>query len=163
MTANTTASGIYRRSRWPLALAMGFAIATGCQAQSTQEGLGTLLGAGLGGLFGSQVGSGSGRTAAIIGGVVLGGIVGRTIGRHMDENDRRRTAEVLDSTPTGETVAWRNPDSGNDFKMTPVRDYQSEQGQPCRDFVQEVIVDGERKQVGGSACKESDGGSWTSS
>lgn len=156
-------SGLDRLLRWPLALVLGFAVATSCQSQTTQEDLGTLLGAGLGGLFGSQVGSGSGRTAAIVGGIVLGGFMGRTIGRYMDEDDRRRAAEVLDSTPTGDTVAWQNSDSGYDFKMTPVRDYQSEQGHPCRDFVQEIIVDGERQQVDGSACKEPDSASWTSS
>jgi surface antigen len=75
--------------------------AAGCATEPTQQEAGTVVGGVLGGVIGSQVGSGRGRTTATIVGAIAGAAIGSAIGRTMDEADRARTAQVLETTPTG--------------------------------------------------------------
>jgi surface antigen len=41
----------------------------------------------------------------------------------MDTADKRQQAQAanLETNPSGKSVAWRNPDSGNNGTVTPVR------------------------------------------
>ena len=76
-----------------------------------------VIGGVLGGVLGSQVGRGHGRTLATIVGTLAGGAVGRS----MDETDCLKTAHSLESVRTGVPSAWRNPDTGNQYTVTPTR------------------------------------------
>ncbi len=118
---------------------------------------GGIIGALLGAATGTQLGKGSGRTAAILGGAVLGAVVGGHIGQQMEETDRRQSQQVLESVPTGQSVSWRNPDTGNQYQVTPTRTYQKASGQNCRDYMTWVFIDGYEEQVQGTACRTSDG------
>jgi len=69
-----------------------------------------------------------------------------------------RTQQVLESSPTGSTVAWNNPDTDVDYSVTPTRTYESDSG-PCRDYTTEVVIEGRAEIVHGTACR-SDDGSW---
>ena len=129
---------------------------TGCNP--TKEDVGTLVGAGTGAYAGSQIGNGTGQLAAIAIGTLLGGYVGGRIGENMDELDRRRASDALETSPTGTPVAWQNPDSGVDYTMTPTRTYESTSG-PCRDYTTEAVIEGRPEVVHGTACRQSDG-SW---
>jgi surface antigen len=140
-----------------LLLALGCLLILSCQTAPSREDTGTGLGAILGALLGTQIGSGSGRTVAIIGGAVLGGIVGRTIGRRMDERDREMVAKALE---TGEPTSWHNEDTGYDYVLTPTGSHVSAEGHLCRDFVQEVIVDGRLETIEGTACRRAAGDTW---
>ena len=80
-----------------------------------------VIGGVLGGVLGSQVGRGHGRTLATIVGTLAGAAIGGAVGRSMDETDCLKTAHSLESVRTGVPSAWRNPDTGNQYTVTPTR------------------------------------------
>ncbi|AFJ03672.1 17 kDa surface antigen [Methylophaga frappieri] len=124
-----------------------------CQSKST---LGGAVGGIAGGVAGSNIGGGSGRTAAIIAGSLLGAALGSHIGGEMDELDRRRANDTLETYPTGRTSSWNNPDTGARYNVTPTRTYQANQ-QPCREYEMDVYMDGQRDVVTGTACRNNQG------
>ncbi|WP_244148831.1 RT0821/Lpp0805 family surface protein [Desulfonatronum thioautotrophicum] len=126
--------------------------------QINQIGGGLLGGIG-GGIAGAQIGAGSGRVAAIIGGTILGAALGSYVGGYMDRMDQQQVTRTLETQPTGQTSQWRNPDTGNNFRVTPVNTFQRTDGQYCREFVTEVEVGGRIEQAYGTACRMPDG-SW---
>lgn len=131
------------------------------QRTGPKETGGALIGAGLGGLAGSQIGSGTGQLAAVGLGVLLGGLLGSEVGRSLDKADQayaaRTTQKALEHNPTGERSQWRNPDSGHSGAVTPVRTYERNDGQPCREFQQVVTIGGKSEQAYGTACRQADG------
>lgn len=146
-------------------IALLAAALAGCQTNGygqKQVG-GTLLGAGLGGLLGSQFGSGSGKLATTALGVFAGGFIGNEIGRSLDRADQaylHQATERAAVAPVGETITWRNPDSGNYGAVTPTREGVNRRtGAYCREYQREVIVGGRRQQSYGQACRQPDG-SW---
>ena len=68
-------------------------------------------------------------------------------------------AQALEAVPSGQSVAWQNPDSGNTGTVTPVKTYQTATGQYCREYTQTITIGGEKHKSYGTACRESDG-SW---
>jgi surface antigen len=95
-----------------VALAMACAIAlAACESPPTKQQVGTVSGAVVGGVVGSTIGGGTGRTVAIIAGTVAGAVIGGKIGAKMDEADKLKAAQALESTPTGQHSTWTNPDS----------------------------------------------------
>ena len=137
----------------------------GCQNlqnKGDKELLGTGAGAVIGGVLGSEVGGGSGRLWATGAGALVGALVGSEIGKSLDRADRAALQDANSKAreaPVGETITWKNPESGNRGAVTPVREGKSESGRYCREFRQKIIVDG-REQTGyGTACQQPDG-SW---
>jgi len=124
----------------------------------TKQDIGGLIGAGTGAFVGSQIGNGTGQLAAVAIGALLGGYLGGNLGENMDELDRRRANDALETTPTGNTVAWNNPDTDIGYKVTPTNTYEEASG-PCRDYTTEAVIDGRAEVVHGTACRQSDG-SW---
>ena len=124
----------------------------------TKQDVGTLVGAGTGAYVGSQIGDGSGQLAAVAIGTLLGGYIGGNLGKNMDELDRRRASSALENSPTGTSVAWNNPDTGIDYKVTPTKTYEEASG-PCSDYTTEAVIDGRAEVVHGTACRQNDG-SW---
>ena len=124
---------------------------------------GTLIGAGLGALAGSQVGSGSGKLAAVAIGTLGGALLGNSVGKSLDRADRlhlAQAAESAHSAPIGQPVIWRNPDTGNQGSVTPIREgQQSKTGAYCREYQQSVTVGGRTEKAFGTACRQPDG-SW---
>ena len=129
---------------------------TGCNP--SKQDIGTVVGAGSGAFIGSQIGGGTGQLAAVAIGALLGGYIGGSIGQDMDELDKYKTQQVLESSPTGSTVAWNNPDTDVDYSVTPTRTYESNSG-PCRDYTTEAVIEGRAEIIHGTACR-SDDGSW---
>jgi surface antigen len=117
-----------------------------------------VIGGVLGGVVGSQVGRGHGRTAATIVGTLVGAAVGGAVGRSMDDADRLKTAHALENVRTGVPSTWRNPDTGNEFTVTPTRTQESSQG-PCREYTVDAVIAGKPDKVYGTACRQPDG-SW---
>ncbi len=124
----------------------------------TKQDIGTLVGAGTGAFIGSQIGGGTGQLAAVAIGALLGGYIGGSIGQDMDELDQYKTQVALETSPTGSTMAWNNPDTDIDYSVTPTRTYDSNSG-PCRDYTTEAVIEGRAEIVHGTACRGSDG-SW---
>jgi surface antigen len=132
----------------------------GCAAppEHPKEQAGTVIGAVVGGMLGNQVGQGGGRAAATILGAMAGGVIGQSIGRSMDDTDRLRTAQVLETNPTGRASHWRNPDTGHEYTVVPTRTYAAAQG-PCREYTMDTVIGGRPERVYGTACRQADG-SW---
>jgi surface antigen len=129
---------------------------SGCTEVRNQQG-GALVGGALGGLVGSTIGRGDGRVAAAVAGALVGAYLGSNVGESMDELDRLKASRSMESTPTGSTAAWTNPDSGSQYKVTPTRTYYQDGGTPCREFTTEAWIDGKRESVVGNACRQSNG------
>lgn len=131
----------------------------GCGAVGgPNETAGTVIGGVLGGAVGSQVGGGRGRTVATVIGTIIGANIGANVGRSMDAGDRMRTAQVLETSRTGQPSGWVNPDTRNEYTVTPTRTYES-QGAPCREYTMRAVVGGQPDTVYGTACRQPDG-SW---
>lgn len=130
---------------------------TGCET-TTRQDQGAVIGGVVGAAVGSTVGGGHGREAAMIVGAITGTMVGSTIGQYMDRQDRTYVASTLEYNRVGETTAWRNPDTGYNYDVTPTRTYASAEG-PCREFTMDGYVGGKKEQVYGTACRQPDG-SW---
>ena len=131
--------------------------------QGQKQTGGTLIGAGLGALAGSQIGSGSGQLAAVAIGALAGAFLGGEVGKSLDRADKaameRSTQRALETAPSGQTVAWRNPDSGNSGAITPEPAVQRASGEFCREYQQTITVAGRSEQAYGTACRQPDG-SW---
>jgi surface antigen len=149
-----------RRMNVPVAAALvAAAIALpGCETPPTQEQKGAVAGAVIGGVVGSTIGGGTGRTVAIVAGTIAGAVIGGRIGQKMDEADKLKAAQALESTPTGGHSTWKNPDTGAQYTMTPTKTYEANAA-PCRDFTVDASVDGKPETVQGTACRQPDG-SW---
>lgn len=136
-------------------------VLSGCATMGEKEGVGTVIGAGTGALLGSTIGDGDGQLVAVAIGTLAGAVVGSQVGRSMDITDQlameRNAQYALESTRTNSETAWRNPDTGNYGSITPVETYQTGNGQYCREYIQEVVVAGERQQAYGTACRQPDG------
>ena len=122
----------------------------------------------LGGVLGAGAGAGiavlaGGGTGWIVAGALAGGLLGGVIGHKLDERDKEMAAKTaataLESNQTGASSQWTNPDSGNSGTFTPTRTYQQADGRYCREYKQEIMVDDEKHQAHGTACRQPDG-SW---
>ena len=137
-----------------ISLGLILLLISGCNA--TKQDVGTVVGAGTGAYVGSQVGGGTGQLAAVAIGALLGSYLGGSIGQQMDELDRYKTQQVLETSPTGATSSWNNPDTGIAYSVTPTQTYESASG-PCRDYTTEAVIEGRDEVVHGTACRQPDG------
>lgn len=130
---------------------------SGIFSTSTENIVGSALGAAAGGLLGNQFGKGSGRTTMTIAGVLAGALAGGAVGRSMEPVDQACVSRTLENTPSGQTVAWQNPDNQSSYWVTPTKTYQTAAGTPCRDYVTDAVIDGRAEKVTGTACRQPDG------
>lgn len=121
-----------------------------------REAIGTVLGGVIGGVIGNQVGKDGNREAATILGVVVGGVVGNRIGDKMDKADQHCTGQVLEQAPDRKTVHWVDDGGKGEYKITPLRTYQSD-GQNCRDYIAEFQGPNGTEREKSSACRTEDG------
>lgn len=133
------------------------------ECEGNKEAVGTVVGAILGGIIGSRFGKGGGKKAATVLGAVAGGYAGNRYGESLDCRDQQQHAQTthkaLETQPSGQPSRWNNPDSGHSGSITPVRTWQRDTGQYCRDYTQSIVIDGKVEEATGTACRE-DGGQW---
>lgn len=129
----------------------------------TKENIGTAAGAVGGAWLGSNIGKGKGNVAAIAAGTLLGAALGKNLGSSLDAADmaryNRTSQYALESTSTGTTSSWRNPDTGHHGSITPTRTIPNADGTYCREYTQVIYVDGRDVEGHGRACRQPDG-SW---
>jgi surface antigen len=123
--------------------------------------VGTLLGAAGGGLLGSRLGKGMGNKIAIGAGVLGGGFLGNQLGGVLSncqdqQYHQQAASSALETAPTGQAQSWTNPDTGASGYITPTRTFQ-QGSSSCREFVQQVNVNGQNQQATGVACRQPDG------
>ena len=119
--------------------------------------IGGAIGGAAGGYIGSTIGKGDTRLAATAIGAILGALVGGSIGRAMDEIDQTYVGRVLETARTGQTVAWRNPDSGGTHEVTPVATNTSGPNRYCRDYTARSTINDRTETIRGVACRQHDG------
>jgi len=146
-----------------LMVAAMFALSACVGNQGNKQTGGSLIGAGLGALIGSHIGSGKGQLMAVAVGAVAGAMIGGEAGKSLDKADRaameRSTNDALDHSPSGQTVSWNNPDSGNHGAIVPKPAYRAPTGEYCREYQQTITVGGRSEEAFGKACRQPDG-SW---
>ena len=123
----------------------------------TREQGGAAAGAVVGGVVGSQIGGGSGQDVATALGIIGGALVGASLGRSFDQLDAMNTQRALETSPTNQTSSWVNPDSGNQYAITPTKTFQTNNNQYCREYQTTVTVAGKQQQGYGTACRQPDG------
>jgi len=136
------------------------ALSGGCSNDSrwNRQMAGGGAGALAGGWLGSQFGSGEGRVAMAATGALLGALAGSQIALSSeDQSSMNRAAYDAQTAPIGQEIIWDNPQTGNRGSYVPVRDGYTPSGSYCREFTQNITVNG-RPHVGyGTACRQSDG------
>jgi surface antigen len=113
------------------------------------------VGAVAGGVIGNRTASDGDRTVATIVGAVIGGVVGHKVGDAIDDRDRACIGHSLELAGSGQPVAWRNPSSGIDYVVRPVRDGAN----GCREFELVANRGGSKQSDRMYACREN-GGAW---
>ena len=78
----------------------------------------------------------------------------------LTENDVALAAmllqRTLDHAPDGTTRRWTNDESGHSGAITPVRSYIADTGQYCRDYREDLVINGESRNFHYSACRDED-------
>ncbi len=163
-------------SRKILAFVTAAVVLTGCNEPMGQPGrgvmqgggvnkqdIGTLAGAIGGGIIGSNVGGGKGAIAGTIAGTLLGGAIGNSIGASLDKADiaqyNATSQRALETGQPGQSLPWKNPQTGNYGTVTPSNYYQDANGMYCREYSQTITVGGKTQKGYGTACRQPDG-SW---
>ena len=91
---------------------------------------------------------------------LAGGLIGNQLAMQLTCQDQSYLGQSTErSLSSGQPVSWRNPDTGNYGEVTPVRTYNSQSGQYCREFQQTIYVGGKQENGYGTACRQPDG-SW---
>lgn len=125
----------------------------------TKENIGQVGGAVLGGVVASNVTGGS--TLGTIGGTLAGAWLGGYVGKQMDNSDKANAETALEKAKTNQTVKWKNPDTGNEYAVTPTKTTE-ENNQVCRDYTTQAIIDGKKETIKGKACRQPNG-TWAAS
>jgi len=121
----------------------------------SKQDIGTLSGGAIGGLLGSQFGGGDGKVASAVAGTLIGAFIGSSVGKSMDEVDKMKASQALETQPTGQTSTWKNPDNKSTYAVKPTKTVKNNQGIPCRYYTMTVIYeDGTKDVVHGEACRE---------
>jgi surface antigen len=141
------------------ALCAALALSLGaCQGQTTGETVGSLGGAAGGALLGSQFGSGGGQLAATAIGTLAGALAGRQLGRYVEGNDQQYAANAEEQAVSqNQSITWNNSDTGRRGVVEPVRTYENQNGQTCREYTHTVYIGGRAESARGTACRDADG------
>lgn len=123
----------------------------------SNQSAGVLTGGAIGGAVGSLFGSGSGKILAAVGGAVVGAYLGGRIGHTMDQVDQMKMQNALEKTRNDTTTTWKNPNTGNQYSVTPTKTYYRASDQPCRDYTTTAIIGGKKETIYGKACRMADG------
>lgn len=115
-----------------------------------------LLGAAIGGLIGSKIGDGKGQMAATAAGTLIGYMLAGKLMDYMDNSDRQRTYQTLESVQNNQTVAWQNPNTLADYEVTPVNAYKVN-NQDCREYITRATIDDHSEEIKGTACRQANG------
>lgn len=75
----------------------------------------------------------------------------------MDDKDKAKRSRTLESNRTNQATSWTSPDTGNRYRVTPKRTYQSDKHLPCREFETEAYIRGRRKVFTSKACRDNKG------
>ena len=128
----------------------------GGTSSRNDEMTGAIIGGILGGVIGNQAFKGE-RDIGTIAGVILGGVAGSQLARSGDRCDQYYASnayyDAFEHSDPYDRVEWRNPRSGNYGYVEPTEYYRDRRGNQCRNYEQEIYVDGRRQIAEGVACR----------
>ena len=128
----------------------------GCDSMTKQD-VGVVTGGVAGGLLGSTIGQGNGRILAIAAGTLAGAYIGGAIGKNMDDTDRLKMNQALESNNVGQPAYWHNNKTGNNYEVVPTRNVTVDGNPYCREYRSVANIAGKKQQVYGTACRQPDG------
>jgi surface antigen len=131
-----------------------------CGETTSKTSIGSVAGTLSGGLIGASKAEPKATNPAAA--PLLAAWAGSPVAARLDETDRRLAAEAeyeaLESTAAGASRDWRNAATGHRGSVTPGPAYSVNQ-YTCRDYVDQITVDGKAETVRATACRQPDG-SW---
>lgn len=63
----------------------------------------------------------------------------------------------LEYNKTNQAADWVNPDTSHTGTVVPVLTFVNNLGEPCREFITTITIDGEQQQGYGTACRQTNG------
>ena len=112
---------------------------------------GAVGGAAGGALIGQIIGH---NTEATLIGAAVGTMLGYIVGNEMDKYDREQLNHVYDRGVSGSTSRWVNPDTGNQYQVTPQPAYTGPSNAVCRKAELQAIIDGKQETTYSTACRD---------
>ena len=138
-------------------LLIAVVVTSGCANQGVTGNKG-LIGAGAGAATGAVAGQAIGKnTESTLIGVALGAIAGYIAGNEWDKYDAQMLNKI-ETTRSGETISWQNPDNGNQYRVTP-QPVIAGSNETCRPTTMTAIIDGRTETVHTKSCRQPNG-SW---
>jgi surface antigen len=128
---------------------------TSCTNMQVEEGrkgqAGAMTGAAAGALIGQAIGH---DTEATLIGAALGTLLGYIVGNEMDKYDRRQLNHVYERGMSGQASGWVNPDTGNQYQVTPKPAYSPAPSRICREAEILAVIDGRQEKTYTTACRD---------
>lgn len=120
-----------------------------------REKVGAVMGGLIGGVIANKTSSGKNKGLKTLVGALFGAVIGKEVGKNMDNEDAACTHQALERARDGQAISWKNPDSGEQYQVTPYKTYQRDDGRYCRKY-KAVIGDKDYRET---ACR-SEQGEW---
>ena len=139
----------YTGTRWP----SDYAITSG---HCNREEVGAVIGGVTGGVIGHEVAKPEDRVVATILGAAVGALIGSKIGKELDERDQGCIGQSLELAQPGQSVQWRNDQSGVAYVLTPTGSEQID-GRSCRVFKLRSAANGKSQTVKRRGCQVAQG------
>ncbi len=116
---------------------------------------GALGGAAGGALIGQMIGH---NTEATLIGAAVGTMLGYIVGNEMDKYDKEQLNHVYERGASHQSTSWVNPDTGNQYAVTPQPAYQAPNtNQVCRKAEISAVIDGKQQKTQTTACRNENG------
>jgi len=79
--------------------------------------------------------------------VLIAGLLGAGVGQVHDQRSQtmqsQTVSRALETSQSGATSTWVNPDNANRGSVTPHRTFRGPNGNYCREFQQSVVIEGQ--------------------
>ena len=130
-------------------------LATSCANSTLSKGSQGAIGGAAGG---AAIGQAIGRdTESTLIGAAVGTLLGYIVGNEMDKFDQQQLTYAYERGPSGQPVAWVNPDSGNSYQVVPQPAYSNSSSQVCRQAEIMATIDGRPETTYATACRNNQG------
>ena len=121
-------------------------------ADVDKAGMGAGGGAAVGAIVGHAIGH---NTESTLIGAAVGTMLGYIIGNEMDKYDREQLNHVYERGMSNQTSAWINPDTGNQYRVTPRPAYTDPRTHRiCREAEIDAIINDKHQVTHATACRD---------
>lgn len=122
--------------------------------------MGGTLGNAIGNAVGGAMGQQGNPLLGAIAGAVINQMLGSKVGQAMDPGDRSCFSQVLEYGYDQRPISWFNQATNSQYRVVPLRSYQTSAGNWCREFSYQMTQNGTLlNNATQAACRMGDG-SW---